>query len=286
MTGPWPALLVEWDVLTGAPGDRDEVLWAALSSFEPAAVHETESAWKIFFEDAQSRDEAVLRLASLGAGFRLTPLQVEDEDWARRSQQALGAVKVGRFVVTPPWVAAEHPGALIVLPSMGFGSGHHATTRLCLTLLQETAVEGKRVLDVGTGSGILAIAACRLGAAEVVGIDVDPDALGNARENLGLNGVAGRISLRLEDFGSSGLRADVVTANLTSAALTAGAGKLAAMVEPMGRLIVSGFLEPDEEAVRMALSAGLGGVQPVARAAEERWVALAFTGPPTSAAVA
>ncbi|MFB3854309.1 MAG: 50S ribosomal protein L11 methyltransferase [Vicinamibacterales bacterium] len=285
MKESWPALVLEWDRSPGAKGEQDpaEAIWAALGNVEPAAVHETESAWKVFFGDRRSRDQALLALASSGRSFRITAVDVEDEDWARRTQAALGAVKVGRFVVAPPWAAAEHDGALIVLPSMGFGSGHHATTRLCLVLLQAAAVEGKRVVDIGTGSGILAIAACRLGAVEVTGIDVDPDALENARENVELNGMGGAVSLRREDFRSSNLRADIITANLTSTALTAGARQLASMVEPLGRLIVSGFLETDEATVASALSAQLGEAHPVERAVEEGWVALAFTGPPRRA---
>ncbi len=103
---------------------------------------------------------------------------------------------------------------------MGFGTGHHATTRLCLRLLQELELRGARVLDVGTGSGVLALAAWKLGASDVVAIDNDPDALDNARDNIARNGAAAAIDIICDDLDTLRIqRADVVLANLTGAVL-------------------------------------------------------------------
>jgi ribosomal protein L11 methyltransferase len=228
------------------------------------------------------------------AGFAELTLErrdVEDEDWARRSQAHLQPVRVGRIVVAPPWAADEAtrsidraPDAvasrdlvLVILPSMGFGSGHHATTRACLALLQGSDVNGRTVVDVGTGSGILAIAAARLGARSVLAIDADQDALDNARENLTLNGLverSGKIELRLADFRALDLPpADLLLANLTASSLVDQADLLLRAVAPDGRLIASGFGPADEVEVVSALAAR-EGVKVERRIEEDDWVGI------------
>jgi ribosomal protein L11 methyltransferase len=130
---------------------------------------------------------------------------------------------------------------IVIEPSMGFGTGHHATTRLCLELLQEIDVRRRRVIDVGTGSGVLAIAAALLGASSVLAADHDPDALLNARENVALNG-ATTVEVRDADVRTlEAPPADVVLANLTAAVLQRTAATLRGLVAAGGVAIVSGF---------------------------------------------
>jgi ribosomal protein L11 methyltransferase len=135
---------------------------------------------------------------------------------------------------------------------MGFGTAHHATTRLCLAALQRLDVRGLAVIDVGTGSGVLAIAARRLGAASVIGIDDDPDALQAAHENLSLNGDT-EVTLRETDVRSTGLEAvDLVMANLTGTLLVAAAPTLRDLAKTGGHLVLSGLLEEEEATVLAA----------------------------------
>jgi ribosomal protein L11 methyltransferase len=151
---------------------------------------------------------------------------------------------------------------------MGFGTGHHATTRLCLAALQQLDVAGRTVIDVGTGSGVLAIAASLLGAASVSAFDDDADAIASARENVYLNARA-RVDLAVADL-RSGSRApcDVVLANLTGGLLIAGASELRRLTKAGGRLILSGFMSTEEIDVVRAF-APLGVEH---RAEEEEWV--------------
>jgi ribosomal protein L11 methyltransferase len=160
---------------------------------------------------------------------------------------------------------------------MGFGTGHHATTRLCLAALQTLDLSNTSVLDVGTGSGVLAIAADRLGAARALGIDHDQDAVQAARENLALNPTARRVSFAVADLRTTPLpRAGVVTANLTGALLIETAADLLRAVEDGGALIVSGLLASERDEVVGALTAPyVGHARIVWEREEDGWVGLA-----------
>jgi ribosomal protein L11 methyltransferase len=271
-----PALDISWESSTPDVATLHEQLALALADFEVAAVQESDSSWRVFFPSAAARDEAALALGAClqQSGLALAPAEVADEDWARRSQANLQPVSVGRFIVAPPWAAPAGgwpPGAIVIRiqPSTGFGTGHHATTRLCLRALQAADVAGRSFLDIGTGSGVLAIAAASLGAAPIVAIDSDPDAIDSARENLELNGLRDRVRLLTGDFRTAaGRRARTVAANLTGAALIRFRSELAAAVEPGGTLVVSGFTIDEGDQVRSALS-HIGEI--IDRAEEDEW---------------
>ena len=151
---------------------------------------------------------------------------------------------------------------------MGFGTGHHATTRLCLDALQRVTLQGLTVIDVGTGSGVLAMAASLLGAANVIGIDDDPDAIAAARENLVLNPRA-RVTLEVADLRvAEAASADLVLANLTGALLVSAARQLRQLTDSEGRLILSGFLHTEERDVLQAFAP----LEVEHRAQEEDWL--------------
>lgn len=185
---------------------------------------------------------------------------VPDIDWSQAWRERLEPVTVGAVTVAPPWLAEPDEATVVIEPAQAFGTGHHETTAGCLAALQELDLAGRRVLDAGTGSGILAIAAARLGAAEVVGCDVDPVAVDAARANAAVNGVDVRL---LEgDIAVVGNRSfDVVVANLDTSALTWAASDLVRRLAAGGTLIAAGVsLEHRDEAVRALADAGLATI--------------------------
>lgn len=264
---------------------------AIVDDYSPTAAEQSGDSFTILFRERIHRDAAGSALARAFPSAIVTSREVDDEDWARRSQQNLRPVTVGQLTIFPtPQSPAPSlrpasqsagygeagPLSIVIQPSMGFGTGHHATTRLCLAALQAVNLNGAFVLDVGTGSGVLAIAAAKLGAARAVGIDNDPDAIQAARENLSLNPDVTGVSFELADFVVSGFSrtgddaADVVTANLTGALLTREAPRLLEVVRPGGRLIVSGVLDSERDDVLGAFS----DVPLAWEASEDEWVAL------------
>jgi len=265
----WPAIEIVFPASGGAdapdaPTLQDRVL-ADLDGLEIVAIAEhPDDTWHVFFRGEAERAAAMALLHAMQtpAALGLRLLDIDDEDWARRSQASLRAVRAGRIAVAPPWDAgamAADPAVMTVViePAMGFGSGHHATTRLCLEALQRLELLGRRVLDVGTGSGVLALAAARLGAASVLGIDVDPDALENARGNAELNGGPRNVEFHQTDFRQeAGLEADVIVANLTGGMLAAGAPDLARALAPGGALILSGITADERDGVYRAFERG------------------------------
>jgi ribosomal protein L11 methyltransferase len=265
----YPALDVE---------SSSDMLLALVDDFSPTAVEQHDEAMRLFFSSPDARDAACAELRA--AGYRTNPLDVSDGDWARRSQEDLAPVVVGRIIVLPQpeprdRESGSYPEALqiVIRPSMGFGTGHHATTRLCLRALQTVDLTDAFMLDVGTGSGVLAIAADLLGAGRALGIDNDPDAIQSARENLALNPHARRTSVALADVMTTTLPVvDVVTANLTGASLVRAAGPLAGAVRPGGTLILSGILADERDAVRRAFAAA----DVVLEWRETEWMGLAL----------
>ena len=258
----WPALDIH---------PVPELLQAALVGYDASAVDERSADdWRVFFTSPDERDRAAAALKAEFPDAIIESVDVPDENWAARSQASLRAVRVGNIIIAPPWdvpagspVSIDQAGpkdktrptdpfVIVIQPSMGFGTGHHATTRLCIDALQRLNVAGHTVLDVGTGSGVLAIAASLLGASRAVGIDDDADAITAAQENLELNPPAEAtmlvVDLRATDVGA----ADIVIANLTGGLLISAARTLQEFVARGGSLVLSGLMSVEEQDVLAA----------------------------------
>lgn len=194
-----------------------------------------------------------------------------DRDWQAAWKATVGPVWAPPFVVVPSWSEAEHcPGddevTLVLDPGRAFGSGHHATTALCLEALGREELTGRRVLDVGCGSGILAIAAARRGA-RVLAVDLDPDAVAVTHENAARNGVS--VTARVGSVPLATQRADVVVANLITEVIVDLALALVAATAPGGALIVSGI--GAERQAEAASALGNAGLEPAEHHERDGW---------------
>ncbi len=229
-----------------------------------------------------SLKDALVRLPGYGvegAGLDLTLRYVEEEDWANAWKAYFKPMRVGqRLVVTPPWedaalAAGEIP--LVIDPGMAFGTGSHPTTQLCLIALEEHVKPGQSVADVGTGSGILAIAAAKLGATPVTASDIDPLAVRIARENGAVNGVTLDITEALPE----GIF-DVVVANILADVIIGMGPELWGLTRPGGALIASGIIDTRGEDVRRELEAL--GFHALDVRHQGEWVALVLARPGVS----
>lgn len=233
--------------------------------FDPGTVKQALEA-----TSAQSGQAEALR------GFSATP--VPEQDWMQKWKEGFQAIEIGRrLVVAPSWKLAEQDNDRIVIqvdPGMAFGTGTHETTRLCLEAIEERWTGGS-ILDVGTGTGILAIAAAVLApGSRVTAIDVDPQAVEVARENLAINGVAESVELceaQPRDFARREF--DFVVANLTAEVIVDLMTDLAGCLAPNGLMIMSGILSELASDVERAL--GEAGFRVVDRRDAGEWRLLA-----------
>ena len=220
-------------------------------------------------------------LAGRGIGIgpsEVTIRWVEDSDWSGAWKSFFKPLEVGRILVKPSWEEVEpRPGQVVVEidPGMAFGTGNHPTTKLCLLALQKHVRGGERVMDVGTGSGILAIAAAKLGAARVTATEIDRAVAEVARDNVRRNAVAGQVGVvEVESDSPAGedRSVDVAVVNITADAIIDLAPELVRVVAPGGVLIVSGLVE--ERAREVAARLAEPGFTQVERMVDEGWIAL------------
>ena len=191
--------------------------------------------------------------AALTVGLKVLPaievVEVKEQDWVRLTQSQFDPIKISdRLWIVPSWHEAPNPDAICIEldPGLAFGTGSHPTTRLCLQWLEQVVIPGASVLDYGCGSGILAIAAGKLGASPLEGIDIDPRAIESAAFNASNNGVTAHFSLA-ETPGNGTF--DIVVANILANPLRALAPALAARTRPGGRLALSGILREQADEI-------------------------------------
>ena len=262
----------------------DEGLGARTDGSRPAVVRAYVPALDAVAAKA-AVSEAERSLGHLQA-FGLRPIgdlqvrPVHEEDWADAWKRHFPVLRIGRrLVIRPTWRRHSPKPDDVVLaldPGMAFGTGLHPTTRLCLAAIERWADErhlaGARVLDVGCGSGILALAAAKLGAAEVLGVDTDPIAAEATLANARRNRLVGRVRARRGTLPVRESPFDLVLANLIASVLVQLAGELAASLRPGGRLLASGIFRDREADVREAFDRL--GLSTVGRTEETDWVCL------------
>ena len=205
---------------------------------------------------------------------------VDDEDWAEAWKAHYRPLRIGRrLLVRPEWItqaAAEDEVEIVLDPGMAFGTGTHPSTQLCLRALETCVRVGDDVLDLGCGSGILAIAAARLGAASVLALDNDPVAVTAARQNFALNPAAARVCAQegsLEALHDSGKQFDLIVINILAHIIMRLCEEgLAETLRPGGCGIFSGIINDQAETVESALRRA--GLEPTARLQQDDWVAL------------
>jgi ribosomal protein L11 methyltransferase len=262
----------------------EEGLGAQVDPARPATVRGYVPARDASAAEAAAADTAEALGHLQAFGLRpIGPLQtriVHEEDWAEAWKAYFPVLRVGRrLVIRPTWRRHRHaPGDVVVAldPGMAFGTGLHPTTRLCLAALEDVADRGgivrTRVLDVGCGSGILAIAAVKLGASHALGVDTDPIAVESTLANARRNRLVRRIRARVGTLPTAEPPFDVVLANLIAGVLVPLAPALRDELRPGGRLIASGIFVDREQEVRAAFRAV--GLTVGERWAEGDWVAL------------
>jgi ribosomal protein L11 methyltransferase len=251
-----------WFDLRGDPGAL-EMVQADLIDTSPSGCQEMEdgAVLRIWWPLEADAEKTALEVAR-ACGRRLARMEGRGfqapEDWLAEWRKHRVPVRAGRRVwITPPEKRPEaEPGEIVAVidQRMAFGSGHHATTRLCVAMLEDHVREGCRVLDVGSGSGVLSVVAALLGAGEVTAVEADGDVLPEASDNLARNGVEDRVRLVHAPFEEApAVEADLVVSNMILGRMLPSLGRMATSVGG-GPLLLSGIEEEQREEFLQALS--------------------------------
>lgn len=269
-----------WALDVTAPEPERERVAAWLVAATGHAVEERADGTLVGFAEHEpaARDAAAGLAPAFGAAVTAAIRQVEPVDWSVRWRDGLEVRRLGRLALVPSWLpvpeGAEVP--VIIDPETAFGSGEHGSTRGALALLDRALAPGDRVLDLGSGSGILAIAAARLGARAAVGIESDPEAMPVALRNAERNGVADRVRFLEGDAGELAPLAgpaEVVVSNILRGPNLRLLPAIRSALRPGGTAIFAGMEVPEAELFRPALIAA--GFQPTDEVVDSGWWAIA-----------
>lgn len=250
----------EWVTVRVFPGSHREAVPPALFAAGAQGVQELDDSFITHVHGQTIANDVVCAMIALGADVRVETAPTPDIDWSEQWKESLGVQKLGTLTVAPPWLATDlDPARTVVIdPGMAFGTGDHATTRGVIRLLQKIVRPGDVVADLGAGSAVLAIAAVKLGAARAAAIELDPDAIGNATENVARNGVDSRVAV-IEGDAAALLPlvapVDVITANIISSVLVELLPAIHSALSHGGHAILSGILLTERETMHSALAA-------------------------------
>ena len=253
--------LMDAGALSVTVEDRDEGTPQEKPMFDEPGADANDYAWEnsriIALVEPGTDIPALTRKAADACGMTDVPAyttrEVPDEDWVRLTQSQFDPIHIGEKIwIVPSWHEILEKDSIILEldPGLAFGTGSHPTTRLCLEWLEQNATQGKSILDYGCGSGILAIAASKLGIPDVAGVDIDPQSIISTRENAERNAVS--LHCWLPDAFESvqkGIRYDIVIANILAGPLQTLVPVLTRRIASNGNLVLSGILESQAEDV-------------------------------------
>jgi ribosomal protein L11 methyltransferase len=251
---------------------QQEELIALLDDYNPSGFEQTDEVLKAYFEEENFAQDGIFKIVE---GYQYEKTSIEEQNWNEVWEQNFQPVVVHDFCAVrahfhEPITTVKHE--IIITPKMSFGTGHHATTYMMMQQMRDIDFKGKEVFDFGTGTGILAILAEKLGAVKITAIDVDDWSIENAVENFQRNGCT-MISASL----SSNLPAwqfDVVLANINRNVILLYMQKLVQIVRPNGVILFSGLLVSDEADIKQ--TAVENGLRPVRQIERNGWISLLF----------
>lgn len=276
-----------FEVTVCSPGESREAIRNMLAQLGSSGFSEKKRHIIAYFDEdmdiRQIRDELagfrdVLMASGLDPSFSFECALMRGQDWSELWKKDFNAIDIGdNFIVTPSWSTVNSDRLVIIIdPGMAFGTGHHETTRTCLVLMEQYSRNTVRgdFLDVGTGTGILAIAASRLGYQRVTAVDTDTVAITTARRNIMINGIC-NITVRKGSASAVHGSFDCITANLFSELLVRVAGEIEQRLKPRGVAILSGMMRGQEnEVIKEMEKTGLGLTY---KLSEGEWVSLVFS---------
>lgn len=253
--------------------EQSEILIAELSDLNFEAFEESEHLLSGFIKE-ESFNELELKNIVSTKNISYTKHLIPDTNWNAKWESEFEPIIVENFVSIragfhEPIFNVEHE--IIITPKMSFGTGHHATTFLMLQQMGKMDFPGKTVLDFGTGTGILAIMAAKLGAEKIVAIDNDEWSIKNAKENFVANHCAAIELMQKEDISGFGMF-DIILANINLNVIVGSVAHISMITHPSSMLLLSGFLHSDEETVRSVFTAG--GFQPVNTKLKNEWISM------------